>query len=124
MANNITELTRADTESALIDRMYEDTIEDLRGTIQVKFGSVANFCRHCEEQGLAKPEETNLSRIFSKNSSRSMSVGLYIRILIGLGLADQDAIIGETMELNLPLRLYLKIDHNIVMRSFNLFSYI
>jgi len=106
-------------ESLLIDRMYTDTIEDLRGVITDKFGSIKKFC---ETEGM--PEETNLSRIFSKKSNRCMSIGLYIRILIALGLVDKDAIIGETLDLKLSLKLYLKIDHTAVFRSINTIPYL
>lgn len=113
-----TYFTKLGNPSEQIDRMYFDSMENLKGEMQVHFGGVKPFCDHCEKNGLGQIDHFNLSKIFSKNVKSEMSVGLFIRILIGLGMAKPDDVLDGVTDLNIPLRKYLKVNHDIVMRSF------
>lgn len=88
------------------DFYYADLIEDLKGKILLKFGSVASFCR---EKGISRQ---NLSEVFS--GRQDISVGLYLKICVSLGVVGEGA---TTTESGVSLRDYLRVDHDIVLKS-------
>ena len=101
--------------SEVFDQIYEDLIRELKAKIEVDHGSMKAFCQHCEDVGLEKPNNIYLSSIW--NGRREMGVGMYIRLLIGLDVADQSMIVSETLKVDLSLKTYLKINHDILNKS-------
>lgn len=108
-------------KSDLLDQIYQDVIRDLRGKIEVEHESMKAFCRHCEEKGLKPPNSIYLSSIW--NGRREMGVGMYMRILIGLEIADQSMIVSETLHVDLSLKTYLKINHDLLSKSIFYITY-
>jgi DNA-binding phage protein len=103
---------QADPSLSQYDAAYLDTITGLKAAILKKFGNVKAFC---DVTGLDRP---NLSRAFSSSNDKDVSVGLYIRCVVGLGLMPKSAVDSEDDQLlNLTLRNYLKIDTMAVWRS-------
>ena len=88
------------------DFFYADLIEDLKGKILVRFGSVSKFCM---EKNISRQ---NLSEVFSGH--QDISVGLYLRICASLGVVGQGATMTES---NVSLRDYLSVDHDTVLKS-------
>lgn len=93
--------------------IYRETIEDLRAKIESKHGSVKNFC---EINGI---DNFNLYRIFSKNSKREMSVGMFARIVTGLGVKGLENVERS----DLSLKSYLEIDNNAILKSILLIKF-
>lgn len=88
------------------DRIYENLLEELRGQIVSRFGSISKFCA---EKGVSRQ---NLTECFQ--GRQDMSVGLYSRIASSL------IAVGESPTTNsssASLREYLRIDHDQVMKS-------
>lgn len=87
------------------NQTYTHTLVELKCLIENEFGSVLNFCN---KTGIDRP---NLVRTFSRFNGKDMSVGLFVRCAVALGLMEDD--LGNSEEpqlLNLTLRNYLKID--------------
>lgn len=103
------------SKSQAIDDIYRDTIENLKGMIVHQVGSVKRFCE------MNNIDRFNLAKIFSE--SRDMSIGLYLRCLIGLGHIQHSAVTGDNLNLNFSLREYLKVDNNLIMQSIILMQY-
>ena len=88
------------------DFYYADLIEDLKGKILSRSGSLSKFCR---ENSLSRQ---NLSEVFSGH--QDISVGLYLRICSSLGIVGS----GATMiNSGVSLRDYLSVDHDAVIKS-------
>lgn len=93
--------------------MYEDTLADLRAIIESEYNSVAAFCA---SHGI---DRFNLSKCWPEEGKKpkDMSVGLYLRICIGLGILSADAVAKDQLNYSLSLRDYIVIDNNAVMKS-------
>lgn len=93
--------------------LYEDTLKDLRSIIESEFGTVAKFCT------VSDISRFNLSRCWPEEGKKpkDMSVGLYLRICIALGIMDKGVVTGEQLDFSMSLRDYLVIDNNAVMKS-------
>lgn len=103
--------------SQALDQIYFDSIENLKLMITAQFDSVKKFC---EENDI---DRFNLSKIFANKYDKEMSIGLYLRCLIGLGIVNAEAVTGDNLSLNISLRDYLKIDNNMIMQSLILMQY-
>ena len=99
------------SREALMDQIYRDTTESLKGLILARSESVKKFC---EETNINR---YNLGKVFNGTYGKEMSVGLYIRCLIGLELISSDSVSGDSLLLNLSLRDYLRVDNNLIMQS-------
>ena len=103
------------------DRIYKDTVENLRSVIESEYESMKRFC---EVSGL---DRHNLSRALSPNNSRTMSVETFLRICntlndrIGVD-REMLATLGNSAK-NISLRDYLVINHDAVMRGVLLINY-
>ena len=69
--------------------------------------TVANFC---EAHNIDK---FNMYKIMSDNSKNEMSVGLFARVMTGLGLEGLENVTSS----NLSLKQYLEIDNNLILKS-------
>ena len=101
-------------KSAAIDRIYEDMIGDIRAHVD-NYGGVTKFCSD-NEIG-----RSNFNSILT--GQREMSIGTYIRVLIGWGVVDETVVTGDQKKSNLPLKEYLKIDNNTIMQSLILITH-
>ena len=88
-------------------KYYEDLIHGLRSKIEIKFGSIAAFSRE------SKISRQNLMKIFS--GKHDISVGLYLRICSALN--DVAQVETGALECAVPLREYLAVNHDMVVRS-------
>lgn len=95
------------------ETIYRETIEDLRTNIEAKYINIHNFC---QEHNIDK---FNLYRIFSKQNSREMSVGLFARIMTALGVGGLENVTSS----NLSLKQYLEIDNNAIFKSILLIKF-
>jgi hypothetical protein len=101
-----------------VERIYLDTMRDLKGIIETSEGSLAAFCRKYD---IDRP---NLSRIFSENNSSEMSVGMYQRICVALGIIPESAVCNYHVQItNLSLKHYLLIDNNAIRDSINIIAF-
>ena len=97
---------------------YLDTMVGLKAAILTKFGSMKAFCDAC---GFDRP---NLVKVFSDNSDRELSVGLYIRIASALGVIKKQSIDdSEAQLINLSLRNFIKVDAMSIWRTILTVSY-
>lgn len=96
----------------------EDTITDLRTAIIAKFGSLKKLS---EETGL---DRFNLSRLFSKENPREMSVGTFVTICDALGLIKASSLPLETRRSLISLKQYLEIDNNAILRNILLIRFL
>ena len=69
--------------------------------------TVAKFC---EAHNIDK---FNRYKIMSDNSKNEMSVGLFARVMTGLGLEGLENVTSS----NLSLKQYLEIDNNLILKS-------
>jgi hypothetical protein len=69
--------------------------------------TVAKFC---EAHNIDK---FNMYKIMSENSKNEMSVGLFARVMTGLGLEGLENVTSS----NLSLKQYLEIDNNLILKS-------
>jgi hypothetical protein len=93
--------------------IYFETIEDLRAKIESRFGSVSKFC---DDNQIDK---ANLYKIFNKTNGQEMSVGLFARIMTGLGVEGLEAVNSSS----LSLKQYLQIDNNAILKSILLIKF-
>jgi hypothetical protein len=91
--------------------VYDDTLKDLKAAIDQKFGSLAECSRVC------KIDRHNLSRLFSQENPREMSISTFVIICNGLGLLKADAVPLEMRRSKISLKQYLEIDNNAIMRN-------
>jgi len=100
---------------ATADKIYTNTIQELRGFIEGhvydadKEPSVAGFCK---AYGI---DRSNLVKCLQ--GQREMSVGLYQRIAVALGLMGKEHACEDVFLFNVPLRMYLRINHDSVKNS-------
>lgn len=87
--------------------IYKETIQDLRGKMESKNETVAKFC---DVHGIDK---FNMYKIFSDNTKNEMSVGLFARVMTGLGIGGLENVTSS----NLSLKQYLEIDNNLILKS-------
>lgn len=94
-------------QTAHIDSFYDDMIENLRGLILHKSGSISAFAA---ENGVSRQ---NLSEVFS--GRQDISVGLYLRLCASLNVVGPLPTMSSVC--NVSLRDYLAVDHDTVIRS-------
>lgn len=77
--------------------IYDDTMRDLKARIEAKFGSFKKFCR------MQNPRINNsvLSRAFSDNHPKEMSVGMFNRVCVGLGDMEPSRVHPDHYKLNM-----------------------
>jgi len=111
----------------LANRIYNQAVADLHTLIKNhhsptgrELGSTGkpetkqSIAAFAEAYGLSRQ---NLQKIFSLGQT-SCSVGVYIRIVVGLGLLPVDYLQGlDAAEYDLPLRLYLCLQHDALTAS-------
>lgn len=83
-------------------------MRDLKGRIEAKAGSFKKFCRK------QNPQINNsvLSRAFSDNHTKEMSVGMFNRVCVGLGDMDPIRVHPNHYLLNMSLKDYLMATDN------------
>lgn len=98
------------------DRIYSGILEELRGYIEAHEcpssgrKSVKAFC---EEYGINRP---NL--VFTLNGNKDISLGLFIRLCVALGLMNDEDQLATSGELDtMPLRMYLKVNYSTVLKT-------
>lgn len=97
------------SESEKVDRMYFDFINNLKGLLE---GKQAQFCRDNEI------DKHNLNKILS--GKRDMSVGLFIRVMVGMGyMSKEHQESADLLRANTPLKEYLKIDFYALFKAFH-----
>ncbi len=89
------------------ETIYTETIQDLRARIESDHKSVKNFC------DAHKIDRFNLYKVFNGTNGQEMSVGLFARIMSGLGVVGLEAVKSSP----LSLKEYLKIDNNAILKS-------
>ena len=89
------------------ETIYTETIQDLRARIESDHKSVKSFC------DVHNIDRFNLYKVFNGTNGQEMSVGLFARILSGLGVVGLEAV----KSLSLSLKEYLKIDNNAILKS-------
>lgn len=87
--------------------IYKETIADLRAKMESQSETVAKFC---EAHNIDK---FNMYKILSDNSKNEMSVGLFARVLTGLGIEGLENVTSSS----LSLKQYLEIDNNLILKS-------
>lgn len=97
----------------LLDQVYGDLIESLRGLIEVRAGSLKRFC---ESNGI---DRWNLYRIVK--GKHDISVGLYLFILERLDVTSP--LPDYQKELKGSLRDYLKTNHQAINESLLVLNY-
>lgn len=103
--------------------IYEDTVRDLRARIESHIcpsgkSSVKAFC---DEYGINR---SNLVSILTsvdagntQKTPREMSVGLFQKICVILGLIGENCTTDEAAFYNLSLRLYMRINNNAILHA-------
>jgi hypothetical protein len=91
----------------LNETIYSETIEDLRAKIESKFGGVRAFAI------ASKIDTANLYKVFNRTNGQEMSIGLFARIMTGLGVEGLETVQPST----LSLKQYLAIDNNLIFKS-------
>lgn len=101
-----------------VERIYIDTMRDLKSLIEQSEGSLAAFCR---KHSIDRP---NLSRVFSENNTSEMSVGMYQKICVALNIIPASAVCNYHVQItNLSLKHYLLIDNNAIRDSINIIAF-
>lgn len=107
-------------EKELASRIYNQTITDLHTQIknhhspQPDGTTKTGIAAFAEAYGLSRQ---NLQKTFALGQN-SLSVGVYIRILVGLGILDKSYLQGtDATEFTLSLKLYLQLNHNLLLSS-------
>lgn len=98
--------------------IYNDTMKDLRAAIVAKFGS---FSELAKSTGL---DRHNLSRLFSDQNPREMSIGTYITICDALGLCKASSFPLEMARSKISLKQYLEIDNNAIIKNILLIRFL
>lgn len=104
-------LIKAMTQSNAMTIVYDETLTDLKAAIENKFGSLAGLHR---ATGL---DRHNLSRLFSENNPREMSISTFVIICDALGLMKAADVPLEMRRSKISLKQYLEIDNNAIMRN-------
>ena len=104
-------------KSEALDQIYYDSMENLKLFILAEYDSIKKFC---ETHDI---DRFNLNKIFANKYDKEMSIGLYLRCLVGLGLVSKEALTEEALSLNVSLRAYLKVNNNLIMQSLILMQY-
>lgn len=119
-ATNPETLTPYQMEKQLATKIYNQVIADLHSQISShpsptpEGGTKQSIAAFALAYGLSRQ---NLQKVFTLGTN-SVSVGVYIRILIGLGHLPADYLQGlDAAEFDLPLRLYLCLNHNLLTSS-------
>jgi hypothetical protein len=103
------------------DTQYREALTGLKGMIEHDFGSTAKFCEAAgiDKFNLSKvwPAENKAGKKQKKAPAQDMSLGLYLRICISLGLIDSSAVTGDSLDFKMSLKEYLRIDNNAVLKS-------
>ena len=94
-----------------LESLYNNLIVELRLRVENQFTTLRAFAKHT---GI---NVKTLSRVFSPNIDQDVSVELYLRICIGLGLIVDNGSYGRNRLNGIPLRAYLSIDNNLVMNT-------
>lgn len=87
--------------------IYKETITDLRAKMESQNETVANFC---EAHNIDK---YNMYKILSSKTKNEMSVGLFARVMTGLGIEGLENVQSSS----LSLKAYLEIDNNLILKS-------
>ena len=106
------------TNSDTMSMVYADTMTDLRSVIEVKFGSMSACA------AAAGLDRFNLSRLFSKENPREMSIGTFVSLCNVLGLAKADAFPIDMFRSKISLKQYLEIDNNAVFKNIMLIRFL
>jgi len=99
--------------AAKATEIYEDTIRDLRGAIEshVTPSGKASTKAFCEAYGINR---ANLVRCLTGNNGRELSVGLFQKISMHLGLINPATITDEEAFYNISLKSYILINNNAI----------
>lgn len=95
-----------------LNSIYIDLMRDLKAMIEQR-GSMAAFCK---AHGISRP---NLVACFSETNPSEISVGLYQRVCVALGLMKE----ANSSLTNLTLKQYLSIDNKAIYDSMISISY-
>ena len=117
MKNNTHQDIFGMSKEKALDRLYYDSIENLKILILSQYPSVKNFCENHDI------DRWNLNKIFANSYHKEMSIGLYMRCLKSLGMIDSNCMTEEQLNLNVSLRSYLKIDNNMIMQTLMLLQF-
>jgi hypothetical protein len=93
--------------------IYDDTMRDLKSRIEAKSGSFRKFC---SEQN-PKINNCVLSRAFSDNHPKEMSVGMFYRVCVGLGDLDPHRVHPDHYRLDMSLKDYFMATDNPVFTA-------
>jgi hypothetical protein len=99
------------------DAHYYSVLQNIRQAIGAEYESDAQFCR---EAGIDK---FNLSKCWPKTGdglaapAKEMSVGLYSRICLALGILDNCEVSDEQLVMDSSLRDYLLVNNFGIVRS-------
>lgn len=110
--------TQQMTSPEAMSVVYNEPLTDLKAAIIEKFGSLKKLS---EETGL---DRFNLSRLFSKENPREMSVGTFVTICDALGLIEASSLPLETRRSLISLKQYLEIDNNAILRNILLIRFL
>jgi hypothetical protein len=107
------------------DKIYTNTIEELRGFIDSHkneahgmTGDTSQISAFCRAYSI---DRSNLTKCI--NGQREMSVGLYQRVAVALGILSADQACNEQMLLNVPLRMYLMMNHDAIKNSIMMLNF-
>jgi AraC-like DNA-binding protein len=99
-----------------IENLYSHILQQLRLKIEADFGTLEAFSK---QAGISR---TSLSKVFSDNIQRDMTIGMYTRILIGLKLVPRSRVLPESLHTRVTVKEYLTIDNNTIINSITLIS--
>lgn len=105
------------TKNEAIEKIYEDTVDNLSLLIQNKYETMTMFC---DEHNISR---FNLSKVFNKRDGVEMGVSLYMRCLHALGYISDADMNESVLEVRVSLKDYLMIDNNLIMKSTMLIQY-
>lgn len=98
------------------DKVYQEILSALRGFIEgheCPSNGKKSVQAFCTEYGINRP---NL--VFTLNGNKDMSVGLFMRVCVPLGLIEDEGQLALAGQLDtMPLRLYLKVNYSHVMKA-------
>jgi hypothetical protein len=99
-----------------LDIIYRDTIQDLKSLIEVHVcpNGKSSIKAFAEFYGI---DRSNLNKCLNGTNGQELSVGVFQRCCLALGLMHQNQVYDCKALMNLSLKSYLMIDNNAIKDS-------
>lgn len=99
-----------------LDNLYNNLIFQLRLRVEEQFDSITNFAK------ITGIRRDTMSKVFSTNIKQDMSMGMYMRILVGLGMIKADSVTKRQLESLVTLKDYIALPGDTISMSITIIN--